>query len=125
MRLNNRAKGQLGEEYAAEFYANNGFAVIAQNWSTKFGELDLICSNLDNQIIFVEVKLRLNKRKGAAVWAVHKNKQRQIIRTAQAWIKKHPQWQKVRYRFDVLAIDIDNNDNMQPRWYKNAFAQDQ
>ncbi|MCO5142060.1 MAG: YraN family protein [Oligoflexia bacterium] len=55
--MNRQKKGRLGEQLAQEFYEALNYQVLARNFRTKFGEVDLIVKN-KKQLIFIEVKYR-------------------------------------------------------------------
>ena len=47
--------GQSSEELACEFLLNNGCEILARNFSSKFGEIDVIAKK-DGVLRFVEIK---------------------------------------------------------------------
>ena len=49
--------GRLGERLAAEHLERLGYRVIARNYRTRFGELDLVVCD-DEVLVFCEVKTR-------------------------------------------------------------------
>ena len=54
-RLSTRKIGNEGENIACEFLVQNGYEIIARNWRTRTGEIDIIAQKCDI-IVFVEVK---------------------------------------------------------------------
>jgi putative endonuclease len=46
--------GNAGEQFVAHFLQNKSFKILAQNYRTKLGEIDLIAQK-DELIVFVEV----------------------------------------------------------------------
>ncbi|MDE7448198.1 MAG: YraN family protein, partial [Helicobacter sp.] len=50
-----RAKGNLAEDKAATFLRHNDFRIVARNFYTRFGEIDIIAIKKD-VLHFVEVK---------------------------------------------------------------------
>ena len=48
-------RGEWGEAQAAAFLAQKGARILARNYRTRFGELDLI-AELGGVLLFVEVK---------------------------------------------------------------------
>ena len=46
--------GRFGEQLAAEHLARRGFAVVARNHRTRFGELDIVAYDGDT-LVFCEV----------------------------------------------------------------------
>ena len=49
--------GREGEAAAAALLTGKGYAVIARNYRTRGGEVDIICLDGDT-VVFVEVKTR-------------------------------------------------------------------
>lgn len=47
--------GKIGESITKTFLMKHGFTVLATNYRTKFGEIDIIAKK-DNKLRFVEVK---------------------------------------------------------------------
>ena len=61
-----RALGQLGERFAAEHLERAGYLVLARNYRTRFGELDIVAAD-DRCLVFCEVKARVaGTREGPA-----------------------------------------------------------
>ena len=52
-----RALGASGEQATADWYAANGYEVVARNWRCRDGELDLIVRR-GRAFVFCEVKTR-------------------------------------------------------------------
>jgi ComF family protein len=47
--------GRRGENFAADYLERNGFTILARNWRTEAGELDIVARK-EHEIHFVEVK---------------------------------------------------------------------
>ena len=70
--------GRLGERLAAEHFERLGYTVLARNYRTRFGELDLVATD-DDVLVFCEVKTRRANLAGREPWeALHPAKQRQV-----------------------------------------------
>lgn len=94
--------GHRGEEAAAQYLCEQGYHIVARNFRTKVGEIDIIAKKAKN-IVFIEVKTRRSLAFGTPQEAVGPRKQRQIIRTAQ-WYLSDSQNRSLQPRFDVIAI---------------------
>lgn len=102
---NNREKGSAYEELAASFFIEKNYTILARNYRTKTGEIDLVVQDPDDGcVVFVEVKYRKSARKGQPFESVTSVKQSKIYRTAQWFIKENGLGQYRKYRFDVLSI---------------------
>jgi len=53
--MDNRKKGNKGEEVACKFIKKIGFDVIGRNYQKKWGEIDIIATK-SNKVHFFEVK---------------------------------------------------------------------
>lgn len=102
---NKKAIGNSGEQIAAEYLANKGYAIIEKNWRFKHGEIDLIAEN-NNTIIFVEVKTRSTSYFGNPEIAVTPKKQKTIANTAQAYLDLNNLNKECR--FDIVSIVLVN-----------------
>ena len=63
-----RLLGRWGEALAAEHLRRAGYQILAANWRSRFGEIDLIAAD-QNYLCFVEVKLRKSAAFGGAAQA--------------------------------------------------------
>jgi len=103
----NVAFGKKGEDIASAFLQKSGYQILSRNYRSGRNEIDLI-TRKDDVIAFVEVKIRRSLKYGHPAEAVTKAKQKEIIKAAQYFIKDHPH-QGVDYRFDVVAIILDES----------------
>jgi putative endonuclease len=101
--------GRLGEDLALEHLERLGLRILARNYRTRFGELDLIACD-DATIVFVEVKTRrLGAIAGSALEAVPPRKQRQVRGMAAAWLAERDDRPRARdLRFDVIGVTVDH-----------------
>lgn len=98
-----RAKlsGHWGEAVAAEYLRRRRYQLLACNYHTRFGEIDLIVKNL-HYIVFVEVKTRQNDRFAQAREFVTGRKQTRVRTSAQIWLENNPT--TLQPRFDVIEV---------------------
>ena len=85
MGTHNQDLGRFGEDAAARWYAESGYAVIDRNWRCDEGEVDLIVA-FGAVVVFVEVKARSSGRFGSGFDAVTRTKQRRLRRLASRWL---------------------------------------
>ena len=96
------ALGRAGEDLAAAWYAARGYEVVARNWRTGGGEIDLVVRR-GRVVAIVEVKARTDDRFGAPVEAVMAAKQARLRRLAAAWLRESGS-RGLRIRFDVVSV---------------------
>lgn len=93
--------GAWGEALAADYLRKKHFEVIAANYRTRSGEIDLIARNR-KFLVFVEVKLRKNADFAQAREFVDYRKQNRIRTTAELFLAAYPTSRQPR--FDVIEI---------------------
>ena len=101
--------GNLGETLASEFLAKKGYKIIDKNFHSPFGEVDIIAQDDDN-VIFLEVKLRKNAGFAQAREFVDKDKQGKITATANIWLSLNQT--KLQPRFDIIEIYLPNENSI-------------
>lgn len=98
--------GHRAEDAAAEWYADNGYRVVARNWRCALGEIDLLCSRVDppgcTTLVVCEVKARSSNSHGHPLEAVTPAKQRRLRRLATAYLEGQSRHYD-HIRFDVAA----------------------
>jgi putative endonuclease len=101
-----RGAGQAWEKLAARELSRAGYDILARNYRTKAGEIDLVARD-GRTLCFVEVKGRRSLTYGTAAEAVDREKQRRIWNAAQLYLQR----EKVRpaCRFDVVTIDASGD----------------
>ena len=97
----NNLTGAWGEALAAQYLQKKRFKIIATNYRTRFGEIDLIAANR-HFLIFVEVKLRKSDKFASAFEYVDSRKQARIRTTAELYLSEFPT--DLQPRFDVIEI---------------------
>lgn len=94
--------GSLGERKAAKFLKKKGFKIIDKNYTTRFGEIDLI-GLYGDFLVFIEVKTRTTKTYGEALEAVDLKKQERYKKTASLYLLTHREL-TLQPRFDVVEV---------------------
>lgn len=114
--------GKLGERIAKIFLIRRGFSILAKNFSTPFGEIDLVAEQ-NGYIVFFEVKTRTSERFGPPVSAITRIKQKHILKNCQYYRKRYRLYNRP-CRIDVIAISLDMYGKLQVlRHVKNAIAE--
>ena len=86
---------------AAKYLQKKRYTIVATNYRSRFGEIDLIASNR-KYLVFVEVKLRKSAKFANAYEYVDRRKQERVRTTASLYLSEFPT--KLQPRFDVIEI---------------------
>jgi putative endonuclease len=106
--------GRRGEELAARHLGELGFAVLARNARTRYGEIDLIVRD-KGALVFVEVKTRsIGSGQGAPrpdqrpLAGLGAGQRTRLRRLAAAWLAEQRSCPfAASIRFDAVGIVID------------------
>jgi len=97
-----RDLGSIGEDIACSYLKRHGYIIIAKNYTTPIGEIDIIAEDGD-AIVFVEVKTRRSETFGFPEEAVNKKKMHKLTNVAYFFIKSANMLHRY-VRFDIVAV---------------------
>lgn len=100
---NKRAVGASKEDLACEYLKQQGFTILARNFRSRTGEIDIVCRE-ETYLVFTEVKYRKTAKNGAPEEAVGPAKQRRIFEAARFYMARFGVAPDTDIRFDVVAI---------------------
>ena len=116
---NKKILGKLGEDAAANFLESHGYEIVARNFRIRSAEIDII-AQIDNVIVFVEVKARSNIRHGLPSEAVNLRKQKKIIEAAGVFLQDE-NFCDCACRFDVVEVYLRGELVEEINHIENAF----
>lgn len=90
--------------------------MLATNYRAGRGEIDII-AQLDDTLVFVEVKARSSSHFGYPEEAVTQKKADKLIETAETYLYEKD-W-KGPIRFDIVAVDLRHPDGIEH--FEDAF----
>jgi len=96
-----KLSGAWGEALAAEYMRKKRYRLVAANYHSRFGEIDLIMENRKN-LVFIEVKTRKSADFATAREYVDRRKRDRLRMTASMYLSENPT--KLQPRFDVIEI---------------------
>lgn len=128
------ALGHWAEQQAAEWLQQKGWQIVAQNFHSRYGELDVVAVQ-GQDLVLLEVKARSAGSYAMAQEVVSRQKQHRLIKTSMVFLQQHPQFIDYAVRFDVMCFDFAEKiaktvqqDFAQLRydvqWIENAFTLD-
>lgn len=94
--------GRQGEELAAAYLVEQGYALVRRNWRCALGELDII-AEAQQTLVFVEVRTRRGQRFGLAEESITPAKQARLIELAQAYLQEAAGPDRA-WRIDVITV---------------------
>jgi putative endonuclease len=99
--------GRAGEAAALGILKDEGLRVIARDWRSRLGQIDIVAEDGDT-LVLVEVKARRGTAFGLPQEAVDERKQRKL-RTLLEVYRSQTHRQKQPCRIDVLGLLLDEN----------------
>ncbi|ADQ85416.1 YraN family protein [Methylovorus sp. MP688] len=106
-------QGTEAEERAAIYLQQHGLKLLARNYRSRFGEIDLIMRD-GVSLVFIEVRMRKSERFGGAAASITPAKQKKLVLTAEHYLQQHG---ASVCRFDAVLLDQAYN----IVWIRNAF----
>lgn len=98
--------GKHGEKLAADHLLKQGYVLLEKNWKCGREEIDIIARH-GNFIVVVEVKTRTGTAPIEPSEVVPRDKQKILVRTANAYMRFKKQSGEVR--FDIITIQLNGN----------------
>lgn len=109
-------RGNAAEAAACRYLEKQGLKLIARNYRTRFGEIDLVMRDTE-MLVFVEVRFRRNERFGGAAASVDSRKQAKLLKAAADYLANHRCGQ-IPVRFDIVAL---HGEPAAINWLRDAF----
>lgn len=98
--------GDSGERVAAMFLEQRGYKILARNFRTRAGEMDLIAEDADG-LAFVEVRTRRGDEAGTPEESLTPRKRARLFLVAQEFLQAHEEYADRAWRVDLVAIELD------------------
>lgn len=109
--LMSKTVGDSAERIACEYLQDQGLLIVARNFYSRYGEIDVIAVDQHKNLCFIEVKARKLKHQrifAQAVESVSLSKQKKTINTAQVYLQNHAVYDDYFCRFDVITIEYED-----------------
>lgn len=111
-------KGAEKEQQAVQWLTKNGIKILDKNYRCKGGEIDIIGTDKQQNLIFFEVKYRKNNQYGNPLEFISPKKQKKIALCAEHYLLTHAKLQHHNMRFDALSLNAEQET---PEWLKDIF----
>lgn len=115
--------GQRVEARVADYLRHQGLRILERNVERVGAEIDLVALDTrpaEPEYVFVEVRSRSRVDRGSALETVDRDKQRQVVRAATAWLLEQGLWEQVAVRFDVIGV-VMHGDRLRVSWILDAY----
>jgi putative endonuclease len=99
--------GTNGEKMAVQYLQEKGYVILHTNWRNGKAEADIIAEK-NGMLIIAEVKTRSTAYFGSPGEAVDKQKQKMLVKAAEAYLETNNIDKEVRY--DVVAIVMNDKE---------------
>lgn len=93
--------GRWGEDLAAAFLEEKGYAIVERDWKSGHHDLDIVAKD-GSTLVIVEVKTRRNRLYGNPEEAIDYRKRRSLLSAINHYTKLHRIYSSVR--FDIISI---------------------
>lgn len=120
----NQSTARAGERLAAEYLTEEGWEILARNWSCKIGEIDIVAyrdvawgDETVVQLAIVEVKTSAEAYRVKPERHVDQRKRRKLVNLAKFFLAES-ELRQVTVRFDVIGVTLADED---VRHYPAAF----
>ena len=99
--------GHAGEAAALKHLEENGYRILARDWRSRLGQIDIVAED-DGTLVIVEVKARRGTAFGLPQEAVDARKQRKLRTLAEVY-RSQARKREQPYRIDVVALLLDDD----------------
>jgi putative endonuclease len=102
VRVDRREFGREAEAGAVRFLEEQGYRVLARNFTCRYGELDIVAEK-GECLCVVEVRMRSHAAWGDPAHTVSGGKQRRVVKAALHYLFAHDLRDRM-IRFDVVTV---------------------
>lgn len=102
----NKIVGNYGETIACTFLKKNNYQIIKRNVQTSHKEIDII-AQINNELVFIEVKTRCSETLGKADEMLSVKKIRNLKKAIAIFLYSALAPSSKTFRLDFISIDIN------------------
>lgn len=112
--------GAASENQAEKFLRSKKHRIVARNYFSKHGEIDIISVLPGKVLVFTEVRSKHDCTYGHPIETIDIRKQAHIRHTAEKFLYEHPKYEDYACRFDVVTIVGEGKDAVL-EYFPDAF----
>jgi len=118
--LSTEQLGAVGERIAADYLMLQHCEILKRDFNPRHGgQVDLVFQDRQT-VVFCEVKTRTSQEHFRAFFAVDKEQQRRIRKSANLW-RRELEPMEVPVRFDIIEVYLEPQLKPLCYWFKDAF----
>ncbi len=110
--------GKAGEDHIAQWLEARGYKIVARNFHSRFGEIDIIAQR-EPYLAFVEVKTRSQGSLVSPFEAITPAKRKKLVATAELFLQQYPT--DLQPRFDAAAVYLQEGRIVGEEYLENVF----
>ena len=125
MKLQQRGRGAEAERAAETFLLRQGLRIVARNYRTTRGEIDIIADD-GGTLAFIEVRMRSGSAFGGAEESIDRRKRQRIVAAARHFLASGASAEPP-CRFDAMLLTPlahQSPDDYAVEWLRDAFRAD-
>ncbi len=111
--------GKIAEDHAVIYVRRLGYRILARNFYTKYGEIDIL-AYIDREVVCFEVKASTSTVYDSPGLRVNRLKILKIQKCFEAFISRFQQYEHYSCRIDVIAVYIKGNTLYDIQHFKNV-----
>lgn len=116
--------GKTGEKLASKFLKSRGYKVLEKNFTSPFGEIDLIALK-KHVLTFFEVKTRISDKYGPPLAAITLTKKAHILKNCEYYLMVKNKFNS-KCSIDLISIKLDQAGKLQIlKHIRNAIIKEQ
>ena len=112
--------GMRGESLAAAYLSFENIEILARNYRSKHGEIDIVARD-GSTLCFIEVKTRRFSTRSRPAEGLSEKQRKRISRSAAAYMRSIG-YPEVVYRFDLVEVVLGSFDVAELRYWRSHFT---
>jgi putative endonuclease len=111
------------ENVALRWLKARGLKVVAKNYLSRAGEIDLIMLDGDT-LCFIDVEYQASHDSDSTDYSFPESKRQKIIKIASSFVNHQNKYLKYSTRFDALFVQPDIDQSFKINWVQDLFKAD-
>lgn len=113
--------GKWGERQAEKYLERKGYHTLTKNYSCKTGEIDLVMTNSQKTVVFVEVKTRADESFVRIEGAIGSVKKQRLSRAVRYFVQHYKLGDRP-LRIDFVFVLLGRGKKAVVKHYENAMT---